>query len=79
MTGGHTDKHVLPVDVVESEAWETQGALCDGVPACLTQVRLNLRQQADVIKVSRHETRVVQAMRLTLNGVIPDYVTCHQR
>jgi len=52
-TGGHGDLHHLPHDWVE---WYCEQAgsfthLCDGVPACLKAVRLQLRRGARLIKV----------------------------
>ena len=50
MTGGHTDEHDLPLNVVNSREYESFGTLCDGVSNCLKAVREQLRRQADVIK-----------------------------
>ena len=44
MTGGHGDIHAFPLDVLHAaEGAMSLLALCDGVPACLHQVRRQLR------------------------------------
>jgi len=49
-TGGHGDGHAFPLDVIQrSPGW--LGHLCDGVPACLRAVRIQLRRGARVIKI----------------------------
>jgi imidazolonepropionase-like amidohydrolase len=52
MTGGHADIHSIPLDVFHSsEAASSILVLCDGVPACLNQVRRQLRLGARLIKI----------------------------
>jgi imidazolonepropionase-like amidohydrolase len=51
-TGGHADLHELHLDWFhELSRWEGTLRVCDGVPACMTAVREQLRRGADVIKV----------------------------
>ena len=52
-TGGHGDLHRLPLDFVLSMAGRgaQPSELCDGVPACIRAVRLQLRRGARVIKI----------------------------
>lgn len=50
-SGGHADVHSLPIDWVHDLERTGLGALCDGVPEVLRAVRLNLRDNAKVIKV----------------------------
>jgi imidazolonepropionase-like amidohydrolase len=51
-TGGHGDLHDFPVEVMaDMAAHHGPMQLCDGVPACLRAVRLQLRQNARLIKV----------------------------
>jgi imidazolonepropionase-like amidohydrolase len=52
MTGGHGDIHAFPLDVLHTApAASAFLALCDGVPACLQQVRRQLRLGARLIKI----------------------------
>jgi imidazolonepropionase-like amidohydrolase len=48
-TGGHGDMHFLPLDWAQQVSWSV---MADGVPECLRAVRGQLRDGADVIKVS---------------------------
>jgi imidazolonepropionase-like amidohydrolase len=51
-TGGHGDLHDVPLDWVHDlSRWEGTLRLCDGVDACMTAVREQLRRGAHVIKV----------------------------
>jgi len=51
MTGGHGDVHAFPLDVLQAAEVSWLFALCDGVPACLHQVRRQLRLGARLIKI----------------------------
>jgi imidazolonepropionase-like amidohydrolase len=52
ITGGHGDVHAFPLDVLHRlEGISSILALCDGVPACLQQVRRQLRLGARLIKI----------------------------
>ena len=51
-TGGHADLHELHLDWFhELSRWEGMLRVCDGVPACMTAVREQLRRGADVVKI----------------------------
>lgn len=51
-TGGHADIHDLHLDWFhELSRWEGTLRVCDGVSACMTAVREQLRRGADVIKI----------------------------
>jgi imidazolonepropionase-like amidohydrolase len=51
-TGGHGDLHDVPLDWVHDlSRWEPTLRLCDGVDACMTAVREQLRKGAAIIKV----------------------------
>ena len=52
MTGGHTDKHYIPLGVVQDvNAAGSPAELADGVDGCLRAVRLQVRKGARVIKI----------------------------
>ncbi len=52
MTAGHTDKHSLPLRVVQHVNEEGSAAeIADGVDGCVRAVRLQLRKGARVIKI----------------------------
>ncbi len=48
-TGGHADIHSVPIDVIDLVPH--LGMLCDGVPEVTRAVRLQLRENAKVIKI----------------------------
>jgi len=48
-TGGHADIHAVPIDALHHI--DHLGALCDGVPEVTKAVRMNLRNNAKVIKI----------------------------
>jgi imidazolonepropionase-like amidohydrolase len=51
-TGGHGDLHGVPLDWVHELArTDTSLRLCDGADSCMTAVREQLREGADVIKI----------------------------
>lgn len=51
-TGGHGDIHALPLDFVHQVTCTTGfSILCDGVPEVLRAVRMNLRDNARLIKI----------------------------
>ncbi len=48
-TGGHADVHSIPIESLH--AVDNLGLLCDGVPEVTRAVRLNLRRNAQIIKI----------------------------
>jgi imidazolonepropionase-like amidohydrolase len=79
VTGGHGDLAELPLDWVHQlSTTEPSTRLCDGVDDCMTAVREQLREGAEVIKVcasggvmsSRNDPRHQQFTRAELRAIV---------
>lgn len=51
ITGGHSDLHDLPIDVVRAMNTDGVSVVCDGITDCVRNVRLMIRRGANLIKI----------------------------